>query len=190
MSKILVICASYRMYSNSEILAAAFTEGAEGAGHEVKKCRLREMTIRPCKACDLCYKNGRPCIIEDDMDKLYDLIAEADIIAMASPLYYYGFPAQLKAVIDRLYAPDVQAKLSKDTTSHIDHNKSSILMMTAAAEVQENFDIVKQHYRKIFSGWFRWKDLGTIFASGIAAPGDIVNHAAMNEARRLGASLK
>lgn len=190
MSKVLVICASYRLYSNSEILAAAFKEGAESAGHEVKKFSLRNMLVRPCRACDLCYSNGRPCVIEDDMDQLYDLIAEAEVIVMASPLYYFGFPAQLKAIIDRLYAPDVQAKLSKDTESHIDHNKSCILMMTAASEPADNFAIVRLHYQKIFEQWFRWKNLGTVFASGIVAPGDIVHHPAMEEARRLGASLK
>ena len=156
MKKILVICASYRTYSNSEILAASFMEGAKSAGHEVKKFTLRNKLVRPCRACDLCYHNGKPCVIEDDMEELYTEIDWADIVVMASPLYYFGFPAQLKAIIDRLYAFDVQAKLSKNTQSLID----------------------------------RWRNLGTIFVSGIVASGDIVNHPAMEEAKKLGASLK
>ena len=190
MKKILVICASYRTYSNSEILAASFMEGAKSAGHEVKKFTLRNKLVRPCRACDLCYHNGKPCVIEDDMEELYTEIDWADIVVMASPLYYFGFPAQLKAIIDRLYAFDVQAKLSKNTQSLIDHDKSYILIMTAAADRVGIFDLVKQHAHQIFSEWFRWRNLGTIFVSGIVASGDIVNHPAMEEAKKLGASLK
>lgn len=190
MSKVLVIYASPRLYSNGEIFAASFIEGAEKVGHEIDKLHLNEFEIKPCRACDRCYSTGRPCIMTDDMNMLYPRILAADIVVIVSPLYYFGFPAQLKAMIDRLYALDIRGKLSQKSESKMgQYRKGCALLMTAADKNVQVFDIVKQHYQKIFIEWFQWQDLGMLLAGGIIAPGDISDNPILTEARRLGEKI-
>lgn len=84
-------------------LASAFVEGAEEAGHECVKLSLHELRhISPCRACYGCLKGGR-CVIQDDMQKIYPELERAEAVVFVSPLYYATVPAQLLALVNRLY---------------------------------------------------------------------------------------
>ncbi|HHO47547.1 MAG TPA: flavodoxin family protein [Desulfobacteraceae bacterium] len=101
--KILVINGSPRKNGNTEILVNSMIEGARGSGAEIEVIRLAEYAIQPCVGCGGCDKTDR-CVIEDDMQKLYDLIDGADRLVIASPIYFYNVTAQTKAFIDRCQA--------------------------------------------------------------------------------------
>ena len=89
--------------SCSERLADAFIEGATAAGHECVKKTLHELRhIEPCRACYGCLKTGK-CVLQDDMSQLYAEFDKAEAVLFVSPLYYATIPAQLLAVINRLY---------------------------------------------------------------------------------------
>jgi len=66
----------------------------------VNACRLQ---IAPCNGCGGCERTGR-CVIEDEMQRIYNQIDDADIIVLASPIYFYNVTAQCKALIDRCQA--------------------------------------------------------------------------------------
>ena len=87
---ILIISASRREGSNSEALADAFAEGARSAGHDVRKISLRGKNIGFCNGCFACLKTGR-CVIADDAPEITAAMHDADVIAFATPIYYYGF---------------------------------------------------------------------------------------------------
>ena len=105
MKKILVVMGSPRKKGNSITLAQNVIAGAESAGAQVDSYYLHEMDIKPCDACETCRKNeNKECIIDDDMQKLYPKICEADALVIATPIYYFTISAQTKLFMDRWYA--------------------------------------------------------------------------------------
>jgi len=84
-------------------LAGAFAEGASEAGHECVVKSLHELKeIGPCRACYGCLKTGK-CVVRDDMQELYREFDRAEAVVFVSPIYYAMVPAQLLAVVNRLY---------------------------------------------------------------------------------------
>ncbi len=101
MSKILVVHASPRSGGNSSILADHFIEGAKAGGHEVRRINVGNANIGGCKGCMYCFKNEGVCVQEDDYPAYEEDMAWCDTIVYAFPLYFYSYPAQLKAFMDR-----------------------------------------------------------------------------------------
>jgi multimeric flavodoxin WrbA len=101
--KVLGILGSPRKGGNTEILLKAFLEGATAGGAEVEEIRLRELKISPCMEIYHCFKEGT-CPIKDDMLGLYDKLLEAEVVVLASPIFFYSVSAQAKAMIDRTQA--------------------------------------------------------------------------------------
>ncbi|MCL5986528.1 MAG: flavodoxin family protein [Actinobacteria bacterium] len=102
MSKIvlLALLGSPRRKGNTETVLDAAISGAEGAGAHVEKIVLDRLNIKPCRECYTCSKNGH-CVIEDDMQPLYDKIYGSNRIILASPIFFMNFSAQAKLMIDR-----------------------------------------------------------------------------------------
>ena len=101
--KVLGILGSPRRGGNTETLLKAFLEGAMAGGAEVEEIRLRELKISPCMEIYHCFKDGT-CPIKDDMPALYDKLLAADVVVLASPIFFYNVSAQAKAMIDRTQA--------------------------------------------------------------------------------------
>lgn len=101
--KVLILSASPRRKGNSQILCDKFKEGVKSAGHQVKMIRLSDKKINFCKACDACMKNGGFCVQRDDMGDILKAYQQADILVLATPVYFYGISAQMKTFIDRTY---------------------------------------------------------------------------------------
>jgi multimeric flavodoxin WrbA len=105
MSKsILILKGSPRKKGNSAALADQVFAGAKKAGAEVESVYLSGLDISPCDACDVCQDGYNGCIIEDGMQSLYPKLSQADVIVIASPIYYFTINAQTKLCIDRWYA--------------------------------------------------------------------------------------
>lgn len=102
--KILVLNGSPRENGNTAALVKQLTIGAEEAGAEVESVRLHDLDIHPCDACDICQETGNGCVISDDMQELYPKLRTADVIVIASPVYWFNLTAQTKICIDRWYA--------------------------------------------------------------------------------------
>lgn len=98
--KILAISASPRVGGNSDMLCDRFLEGAAKAGHETEKINLSQKKISPCTACYACAKKGE-CVIRDDMAEIQQKLIDAEVILLATPVYFYCMNAQMKAMIDR-----------------------------------------------------------------------------------------
>lgn len=112
--KIVVLMGSPRPTGNTASLVHDFQEGAESAGHEVSILQVGTMNIHGCIACDYCKKLGHgKCAINDDMQTVYAILEDADMIVFASPVYYFGFTGQLQNMISRVYAIDKPHKATK-----------------------------------------------------------------------------
>jgi len=103
--KILVLNGSPRPHGDTAGMVAAFKEAAEQAGHEVAALDVCRMNIKGCLACEYCHGKGHgTCAQKDDMQRIYDLLADANMLVLASPIYYHGISGQLKCAIDRFYS--------------------------------------------------------------------------------------
>lgn len=103
MKNILIISSSPRKNGNSQMLCEQFKKGAEEKGHTVTLIRLMEKKIGFCRACDGCMRNDGTCVLNDDMEEILKLFQEADVLVLATPVYFYGISAQMKTFIDRTY---------------------------------------------------------------------------------------
>ncbi len=182
--KILVLNGSPRMGGNTKELIKAFTAGAEGAGHTVTVFDLQKMDIHGCLGCCRGGKNAEsPCVQKDGMDLIYPVYRMADVVVLASPMYYWGISGQLKCAFDRLFAV---AELSSDYANPV---KECALLMAAEGDTPENFAPVKAFYESL-AGQLGWKNRGIVYAGGNMAAGDILNKPQqLREAQELGAGI-
>ena len=98
--KLLAIYSSPRVGGNSDLLLDNFVAGVKSPNWEITRLYVRELNILPCIACGECEKSEQ-CPIKDDMQAIYSLLLQADAVVVATPVYFYNVPAQLKALIDR-----------------------------------------------------------------------------------------
>jgi len=94
---------SPRVKGNTSILLSTFLTEAERLGARTKYLDVAKKNISPCQECGVCEQKGF-CPIDDDMQDVYPLLRQADLIVMATPVFFYGVTAQLKALIDRSQA--------------------------------------------------------------------------------------
>ncbi len=101
MKNVMVISSTPRVNGNSEILAKEFARGARDAGHNVEVVNLRDYKLNYCIGCYSCKKTSK-CIHKDGMNELSQKLLAADVIVLATPVYFYSMSGQLKVFVDRL----------------------------------------------------------------------------------------
>jgi multimeric flavodoxin WrbA len=99
--KVLVLSSSPRRGGNSDLLADQFISGAQEAGHQTEKIILKDKKINYCTGCGTCQNEKKPCPQKDDMAGILEKMIDVDVIAFATPVYFYTMCAQLKTFIDR-----------------------------------------------------------------------------------------
>lgn len=174
---ILVLTGSPRKNGNTAVLTEHFIKGAEEAGHSVARFDAALSTVHPCTACNSCGMDG-PCIFEDDFSYVEEHIQKADLVAFATPLYYFGFSAQLKAVIDRFYALNGRIHVAK----------KAVLLVCYADNAAKKEKPIQIHYEMLLD-YLGWKDAGRIIAPGVWPVGAIRNTPYLRKAYDLGRSL-
>ena len=179
--KIIVLNGSPRKNGNTSALVKAFREGAESAGHTVTEFWLGGMKINGCRGCCAGGKNPEsPCVQKDDMEQIYPAYKEADVVVLASPLYYWTISGQLKCAFDRLFA------VAECDPGYTNPRKESALLMAAEGD---GFEESVYWYDRLM-GHIGWKDCGKVLCGGVMAVGDIEGKPELEEARKLGASIK
>ena len=175
---ILILSGSPRKGGNTELLVEAFVKGASQK-HHVEVVSVHDYKVNPCMGCNACFKNeAHACAQKDDMTIIYEKMANVDMLVIASPVYFYGLSAQLKAVIDRFHNP------IRDTF----RIKKMALLLVGAATLPELFDSILAQYRLCLN-FFKLEDAGHVLVRGVKEKGDIKNTDALNEAFKLGQSI-
>ena len=177
MSKnILIISSSPRKDGNSDTLCNEFLRGATEAGHTAEKIFLKDKNIEYCRACGYCYSN-KTCIINDDMKDLLNKLKNADVIVLASPLYFYSIPAQMKVFIDRLCSGYATIK-----------NKEFYYIFTAADTEPDSVQYALGEYKGFLSCLENPVEKGYLFARGVWQKGEINNTSYPQKAYEMGKS--
>lgn len=175
--KILVLTGSPRKGGNSATLADSFIKGAEEKGHTVVRFDAAFNDVHPCIGCNKCGMNG-PCIFKDDFEFVREHIVDADVVVFATPMYYFGISAQLKAVIDRFYA--INGKIHTP--------KKAVLLMTYADTQAPKAEPIKLYYKTLID-YLGWQDAGQIIASGVWSVGAVNQTEYPKKAYELGLNI-
>ena len=174
--KIVVVTGSPHDHGTSFLLADKFIEGAKSAGHDVFRFNAAFEDIHPCIGCDHCGMDG-DCIYNDAIQqKLMPHLLDMDMIALITPLYYYGMSAQLKTIVDRFYS----------RTGHLT-GKKSVLMATAYNRADWTMNALVDHYDTLVR-YMGWTDMGKVLAIGCGARSLIEKSEFPDQAYKLGAS--
>ena len=175
--KILVICGSPHKNSHSDALANSFAKGARESGNTTEVIKLTDKKLAPCIGCDACRKSGNwECIQKDDMQELYKHAQEADVIALATPLYFLTVSAQLKAFIDRLYCKHHAGDL---------RGKKSVLISTSGGP---GSDVITDYFNAL-CGLTGWENAGVITQGGLGRNTAALSDEKITEAYELGKSM-
>lgn len=153
--KILVIESSPHKNGSSNLLAENFIRGAEEAGHEAVIFDVAHADIRPCTGCGYCGMSG-PCCQKDDMAGFREQLLKADMAVFVTPLYYFGFSAQLKKVIDRFYS------FNGELTSK---GLKTALIVAAWDSNDWTMKDIKAHYETLCD-YLNFQDQGQILGTG------------------------
>ncbi len=178
--KIVILNGSPRPQGNTAALVREFIKGAEEAGCSVTSFLLDKMDIHGCKGCFGGGKNPEhPCVQKDDMDKIYPAYGEADVVVLASPLYYWNFSGQLRTAFDRLFA------VAECDPNYANPKKEAVLLMAAEGY---GFDDALGYYKNLMKH-LGWKDLGNVLAGGVMKVGDIKDRKELKDAYELGKAV-
>ncbi|WP_224982987.1 flavodoxin family protein [Geomonas agri] len=181
MSKnILVLSGSPRKGGNTDKLADAFTAGAERAGHSVVKFRTADKNIKGCIDCKTCFSKGTACSVPDDFAELAPLLEQADVLVLATPLYWYSFPAQLKPAIDKLYSFFVGKRPLKI--------KECVLLVSGGDKEERKFEGIVKSYQLI-AEFLGWQDSGTLIVPGLHDKDDVLKTDGLSRAEALGRGI-
>jgi multimeric flavodoxin WrbA len=102
--KVMGFIASPRKEGNTAWIVNKILEGAKEEGAETKSWYFNDLNIKPCQGCLACKKGDQGCVINDDMQKLYDALEHTDAIVFGSPIYMGQMSSQAKIFTDRLFA--------------------------------------------------------------------------------------
>jgi len=151
---IIILNGSPRPKGNTAAMVAAYRDGAESVGHTVTVFDVCRMKIAGCLACEYCHTTApRTCVQKDDMQKIYPALDEADMIVLASPIYYHGLSGQLACAIHRIYASSYPRRLKK----------AALLLSSGSKSV---YDGAIYTYLHSFLGWLHLEDTGIFTAAG------------------------
>lgn len=155
--RILILNGSPRPNGNTKKMISAFKEGADLAGHNVDVVDVCRKNISGCLACEYCHtKSHGECVQKDDMAEIYGLLKEAEMLIIASPIYYHGISGQLKCVLDRFYSVAYPARLPR-------LKKAAMFLSSGDPDM---YDGSIFSFKGDFTGFLGLEDMGVYTACG------------------------
>lgn len=178
MKNVLIISSSPRKGGNSNLLCDRFAQGATESGNNVEKIFLSSKNIGYCRGCGVCNSTHK-CVQKDDMADLLDKMVKADVIVLATPVYFYSMDGQLKTFIDRTVPRYTEIS-----------NKDFYYIMTAADTQKSSLNRTIEALRGFTEDCLPGaNEAGIIYGTGAWQIGEIKNTPAYNEAYKMGKSV-
>ncbi len=175
--KVLVLSASPRKGGNSDQLCDQFMLGAKEAGNLTEKIFLRDKKIGYCTGCGSCVASHN-CVQKDDMAEVLEKMIAADVIVMATPVYFYTMNGQMKTMIDRTCPRYTEIS-----------NKEIYFIVTAADSKKQAMERTLEGFRGFTSLLSGAKEKGIIYGTGAWNMGDIIGSKAMVQAHEMGKTV-
>ena len=165
MKNILVIQGGGRPRGNTARLVESFAQGAKEAGHNIEIISLLKYEVKGCLGCNAC-RYGKPCVQKDSFNDLVPKIKVADLIVLASPLYFWTVSSRIKAFIERFYCiaeEDPNPPLGRYEKYPV---KDCALLMTAADNFFWTFEQAESYYKFAVVNYIGFHDKGMLLAGG------------------------
>jgi multimeric flavodoxin WrbA len=169
--KIVCLLGSPRPKGNSALIADRFCRAAEAVGAEVQTFPLNKLKYRGCQACMTCKTKLDRCVLKDDLTQVLDAIRDAQVLVMASPIYYGEVSSQLKAFIDRTFSYLVPDFHTNPHPSRLAPGKK-LVMILAQGDGEQLYADVFPRYESFFR-WYGFEDNHLLRACGVFAPGEV-----------------
>lgn len=156
--KVMTILGSPRRYGNTAQVLEWVEEAITAQGHSIDRANIWEYVIGHCKESHQCrYPQSAACGTPDEAAALFERMLDADRILIASPVFSWGFPAPLKALLDRLYC--LSGYHQDPDHAILLEGKPIALLMTCGGEETENYEILSRVYRNM-AAFFGAHELG------------------------------
>jgi multimeric flavodoxin WrbA len=165
--KVVALLGSPRPEGNSAVLAQTFLDACRAQGAGVETYLLNKMHYQGCQACMGCKTKAEACILKDDMTPVYEAIRQADVVLLASPIYFGDLSGQLKAAYDRFYA-----YLDPNFASRLPGGKQAVFVLTQGNPDPEQFQDVFRRY-DTFMGWLNFGQRHLLRACGLQRAGEV-----------------
>ena len=182
MKNILAVMGSPRKKGNTHILISKILEGAEKEGAKTDIIFLGTTNIKECDGCHVCWQ-GKDCSKKDDMNNLYPLISQSDVIIFGTPVYWYGPTALMKAFLDRFVyfnCPENRIKIK---------GKSAVIVVPYEEDSLETAKPLEMLFEKSFE-YLEINLTDRIIAPGVGEKGDVLKKEdKLEEAYKLGVKL-
>lgn len=176
--KVLILSSSPRRHGNSDTLCDEFLRGAAEAGNAAEKIFLGDRTIHYCTGCSACSRDGRPCPQRDDAAEVIEKMLAADVIVMATPVYFYTMSAQMKTLIDRCCGRYTEMR-----------DKEFYFILTAADGDRTNLLRTVDTFQGFLDCLENPVVKGVIYGLGVWHTGEIEGNPAMKEAYETGKKI-
>ncbi|MEW6348845.1 MAG: flavodoxin family protein [Thermodesulfobacteriota bacterium] len=176
--KVLGIYCSPRKGGNSDILLNEALRGAQSVGAEMidpVRCCDPSVKINGCLECGGCDKTGT-CVVDDDMQLIYPRLLAADIIILATPIFFYGVPSQGKALIDRCQALWSKRMLEKTPEQRRRYDSGRGYMIAVGATKGANLFVGMELTAKYFYDALDMSYEGGVLVKQIESKGDIAKY--------------
>lgn len=171
--KTVCVLGSPRPNGNSQAIARHFCERLESLGAEVQTFALNKLTYRGCQACMVCKTKLDRCVLDDDLTQVLDAVREADLLVMATPVYFGDITSQLKGLIDRMYsflAPNYRMSSEK---SRLGSGNKLVFIQVQGRPDENKFTDIFPRYGE-FWDWYGIKERYRIRSWGVREAGEIV----------------
>lgn len=173
--KVLILSSSPRRGGNSDVLCDEFMKGALEEGNEVEKIFLKDKTVHPCTGCSVCSMYGKPCPQKDDAAEIVEKMIAADVIVMATPVYFYTMCGQMKMMIDRCCARCTEIS-----------NKEFYFIIAAAENSKAMMERTIDGFRGFLDCLEAPQEKGVVYGVGAWKVGEIKDTPHMKEAYEMG----
>ena len=172
---VLVISASPRKGGNSDTLCDEFIRGAQESGNHAEKIFLASKNIKYCIGCGVCNTTQK-CVQKDDMAEILDKMVEADVIVLATPVYFYTMDAQMKTLIDRTVPRYTEIQ-----------NKDFYFIVAAADTERKMMERTIEGFRGFTQDCLTGaREKGIIYGTGAWQAGEIKGTPAVTQAYEMG----
>jgi len=172
--RVVGIYGSPRKGGNSDLILDRALEGAQQQSAEVKRLYVRDLHMSGCVECGGCEKTGK-CVLQDDMQSIYPLLDDADIIILSSPIFFYGLSSQLKALIDRAQALWARKRLQGSDTGSQETRGRGYLLAVGATRGERLFQGPQMIARYFFDALSMSYE-GGLFFQGLEGKGAVRQH--------------
>lgn len=178
--KIVCLLGSPRPKGNTAFLAERFCETARQAGSEVVTFSLNKLNYKGCQGCMTCKTKLDRCVLKDDLEQVLDAVRDADILVMATPVYYGEVTSQMKGFIDRTFSYLKPDYTTNPEPSRLKSGKKLVFILSQAQPDEKQFADIFPRYDYFFK-WYGFQDNRLIRACGAMGPKDVVSMTAVVE---------